>query len=153
MLSFASKVQMIPRSNFLKVVSAFHSGVFLMLLARVVSLVKRGSGRYTRMQKCTKGTKKYIFNCFWASGKRGSQLVCCTILVSQLSLNVFVIWELIIQYNPHIFVLVNRFYVLTTQCQQWSDCAFCTLSLKRHTNSFVAVENNPMPFCIRLAHI
>ena len=100
-----------------------------------------------------KGTKKFVFNCIWTSGKGGSQLVCCTVLISQLSLNVFVIWELSIQYNSQIFVLVNIFYVLTTQFQQWSGCAFCTLNLKRHTNSFVAVENNPMWFCIRLAHI
>ena len=37
--------------------------------------------------------------------------------------------------------------------QDWSGCAFCTFSLKRHTNSFVSVENNPMRFCLRLAHI
>ena len=39
------------------------------------------------------------------------------------------------------------------QQQDWSGCASCTFSLKRHTNSFVAVENNPMRFCIRLGHI
>jgi len=39
----------------------------------------------------TKGTKKYVFNYIWISGKRGSQLVCCTIFLLQLSLNVFVI--------------------------------------------------------------
>ena len=39
------------------------------------------------------------------------------------------------------------------QFQDWSGCAFCTFSLKRHTNSFVAVEDNPMRFGIRLAHI
>jgi len=32
-------------------------------------------------------------------------------------LYVFVIWELSIQYYPQIVVLVNRFYVLTTQFQ------------------------------------
>ena len=41
-----------------------------------------------------KRNKKYLFNYIWTMGKRGSQLVCCTILISQLSLNVFVIWEL-----------------------------------------------------------
>ena len=75
--------------------------------------------------------------------ERGSQLVCCTILIWQLSLNVFAIWELSIQYNAQIFVWVNRFYVLATRFQYWSGFSFCTLSLKRHTNSFVAVENNP----------
>jgi len=43
----------------------------------------------------------------------GSQLVCCTIFLSQLFLNVFVIWELSIQYNPQIFVLVDGFYIFT----------------------------------------
>jgi len=42
---------------------------------------------------------------------------------------------------------------LTTQFQDWSGCAFCTLSLKRHTNSFVAVENNPMRFKIKYNNI
>jgi len=28
----------------------------------------------------TKGTKKYVFNYIWTAGKRGLQLVCCTIL-------------------------------------------------------------------------
>jgi len=27
----------------------------------------------------TEGMKKYIFNCIWTTGRRGSQLVCCTI--------------------------------------------------------------------------
>jgi len=27
------------------------------------------------------------------------------------------------------FLLVNRFYVLTTQCQQWSDCVLAFLAL------------------------
>jgi len=34
-----------------------------------------------------KRNKKYIFNCISTSGKRGSQLVCCAMLISQLSLN------------------------------------------------------------------
>ena len=65
--------------------------------------------------------------------KESRSFVCCTILISQLSLNVFVIWELSIQYNIQIFVSVNRFYVLTTQFLYWSGCAFCTLSLKCHS--------------------
>jgi len=36
--------------------------------------------------------------------------------------------------------------------QQWGDCAFCTLSLKRHTNSFAVVENISMWFCLSLTH-
>jgi len=31
--------------------------------------------------------------------------------------------------------------------------AFCGLSLRRHTNSFAAAENNFMRFCISLTHI
>jgi len=31
--------------------------------------------------------------------------------------------------------------------------AFCVLSLRRHTNSFAAVENNFMRFCISLTQI
>jgi len=114
------------------------------------------SGNYTIIVMRTwayKRNEKVRFYCIWTSGKGGSHLVCCTILISQLSLNVFIIWELSIQNNPQIFVLVNRFYVLTTQCQQWSEYAFCTFSLERHRNSFVAVESNPMRFCIRLAHL
>jgi len=42
-------------------------------------------------QNCT------FFNCIWTSGKRGSQLVCCAVLILQLSLHVFVIWKLSIQ--------------------------------------------------------
>jgi len=33
------------------------------------------------------------------------------------------------------------------------DRAFCGLSLRHHTNSFAAVENNSMQFCISLTHI
>ena len=44
-------------------------------------------------------------------------------------------------------------FILTTQFQDWSGCSSCTFSYKRHTNSFVAVENNPMRFCVHLAHI
>ena len=77
-----------------------------------------------------KRKEKVQFNCIWTSGNGVSQLVCCTILISQLSLNVFVISEPSIQYNPQIFVLVNRFYILTNQCQQCRDCAFCTFNFK-----------------------
>ena len=55
--------------------------------------------------------------------------------------------------QPQIFVMANRFYTLYTQCQQRDDRAFCRLSLKRHTHSFAAVENNFMRFCISLTHI
>jgi len=77
----------------------------------------------------TKGTKKYIFNCIWTSGKRGSQLVCCTILISKLSLNVFVIWELTIQYNPQIFVMVSRFYFLSHSVSNGVIVLFALLAL------------------------
>jgi len=30
--------------------------------------------------------------------------------------------------------------------------AFCTVGLKRHTNSFTAVANDSMQFCVRLTH-
>ena len=61
------------------------------------------------MHTCAyKRNEKVHFNCIWTSGKRGSQLVCCTILISQLSLNIFVIWELSIQYNPKIYALRFR---------------------------------------------
>jgi len=33
------------------------------------------------------------------------------------------------------------------------DRAFCGLGLRHHTNSFAAVENNSMQFCISLTHI
>ena len=43
---------------------------------------------YMDVQKERKST---FFTAFEKSGKRGSQLVCCTILILQLSLKVFVI--------------------------------------------------------------
>ena len=88
------------------------------------------SWNYTIIEMHTwayKRNEKVRFWLYLNTGKRGSQLVCCTILISQLSLNVFVIWELSIQYNPQIFVLVNRFYVLSTQFQYWGGCAFFAL--------------------------
>jgi len=52
---------------------------------------------------------QYSIHCERTSGKRGSQLVRCAIFLSQLSLNVFVIWELRNQHSSQIFVVVNRF--------------------------------------------
>jgi len=74
----------------------------------------------------------------------------------------YVIWEKQYQiwakmfFTPSrtpIFVVVNKSSVLTTQYQQWGDCAFCTLSLKRHAHSFPTAENNSIQFCISLSHI
>ena len=47
----------------------------------------------------------------------------------------------------------KQILLLYTQCQQRDGRAFCTLSLKRHTNSFAAVENNFMQSCISHTHI
>ena len=87
--------------------------------------------------------------------QREKKLTACLLHNIDIAVVSECLYHLRAQYSikSQIFVLVNRFYVLTTQFQDWSGCAFCTFSLKRHTNSFVAVENNPMRFCIRLAHI
>jgi len=93
---------------------------------------------------------------FWTAvehRKKSSEIVCCTILILQLSLNVFLIWELSIQYNSEILLLINRFCTSSTQCQQRDDRAFHALSLKHHTNNFAAVESNCMRFCKSLTHI
>ena len=71
-----------------------------------------------------KRNEKVHFNCIWTSG-RGLQLVCCTIFLSQLSLNVFAIWELSIQYSSQIFVADFRF--LPPMCQLWGDCMLFAL--------------------------
>ena len=55
--------------------------------------------------------------------------------------------------SPDICIGQQILRILTTQFQDGSGCALCTFSLKHHANSFVAVEDNPMQFCIRLAHI
>jgi len=52
------------------------------------------------------------------------------------------------KFQDSLFVVVYRFYILTTKLQLWGVCAFCNLSLKRHTNSFATVgNNNSMRYC------
>jgi len=48
--------------------------------------------------------------------------------------------------GKHILLLVHP-----VSATGWS--CFCSLTLRRHTNSFSAVENNSMCFCISLTHI
>jgi len=101
---------------------------------------------YMGVQKERQSTFLTAFD-VWISGKRGSQLVYCTILISQLSLNVFVNCT-----APIYLYWLADFRFLPPMFQQWGDCAFCTLSLKRHTNNFAVVENISMWFCTSLTH-
>jgi len=99
---------------------------------------------------CTEEMKNVNF-LIWTSGKRGSQLVCCTILISQLSLNV------IVQFPDICRLVANKTYFTfwppRPSVSNDQVIAFCTPSLKRHANSFAAVGNNSMWFCISLTHI
>ena len=58
-----------------------------------------------------------------------------------------------------VFNTIPRYLYWSTYFTYWplnfnnGVTVFRTLSLKRYTNSFVAVENNPMRFCIRLEFI
>ena len=88
----------------ISVTVAFSRYTYDGVILRAHGRTKRTKNAYTGVQK-----ERTIFNCIWTSGEKGSQLVCCTIFLSQLSLNVFVIWEFSIQYSYQIFVLVNRF--------------------------------------------
>jgi len=99
-----------------------------------------------------KERKSTFFTEFEKSGKRSSQLVGCTILISQLSLKVC---HLKAQHLIQFPNICSGKYILAFvhQRQQRDDRAFYGLSLKRHTNSIAAVENNSMRFCISLTHI
>jgi len=96
--------------------------------------------------------RKNTFNCIWTTGKRGSQLVCCTILISQLSLKSS-------STESSVSNKIPRYLYWSTDFTYWPPnfntgvAVPFALSLKRHTNSFVAVDNNPMRFFIRLARI
>jgi len=61
--------------------------------------------------------------------------------------------QYLIQIESQIFVVVNIFCSLYSTCQQWDGRAFCSLSLKGHTNSSAAIENNFLRLSINLTHI
>jgi len=63
------------------------------------------------------------------------------------------LYHLKAQYPVQYPDICSAFYILTTQRQQRVDCAFYALSFERHTNSFAAIENNSMRFCISLTRI
>ena len=94
----------------------------------------------------------YIFNCIWTSGEEprslfAAQYFYCSCLWMSLSSE-----NSVSSTAPRYLYWLTDFRFLPPMCYYWSDCAFCTLSLKRHTNSFAVVENISMWICISLTH-
>jgi len=99
-----------------------------------------------------KRNEKVHFNCIWTSGEAARSLFAAQYFYRSCFWMSLSSGSSVSSTAPRHLHWLTDFRFLPPMRQSWSNCAFCTLSLKRHTNSFAVVENISMWFCISLTH-